>query len=153
MTGTIDNKTILSEELDRLREDIINSQKEHNAWASGKTAEGYAVNVESPFHAALEGYAYVGAMDKGRKAGKVPYNFNEIIKRWIEAKGLKPKGNESLERMANSIAWCIKKKGSYLHRNGYELHLFDEPVKNFSERLADRLSSLYQQETINQIFK
>jgi hypothetical protein len=144
-------KTVLKEELEQLRKDIINAQKFEGAWASGKTAQGYEIGVES-HHGWLGGYSYVGVLETGRKPGKVPVYFKEIIKRWIQAKGLHSKNGESIDRMAASIAWVIHKEGTTLHRNGYKTDIFETPVKNFAERLADRLAPLYQTETINQIF-
>jgi hypothetical protein len=147
----IDNKNILKEELEQLQKDVIANQQYYNAWASGETAKGYTVKVENSFHGKLEGYAYVGVLETGRKPGKVPYHFNEIIKRWIIAKGLNHKDEKDLNRMANAIAWTIRKEGTTLHRNGYKIDIFETPIKEFSERLSGRLSTLYRQETANQI--
>jgi hypothetical protein len=146
-------KQILQEELERLQEDIIFQQKEVNAWASGETAKGYSVKVENDFHGTLEGYSYVGVLARGRKAGKVPFHFNEIIKRWILAKGLQYKDERDLNRMASSIAWVIHKKGSQLHRNGHELDVFDTPLRNFADRMGERLSVMYREQIINEIWQ
>jgi hypothetical protein len=148
-----DNKTILKEELERLRDDIIQRQKDTGEYASGKTASGYEVAVESEFHAWLGGYSYVGVLERGRRPGKVPMYFKEIIKRWIIAKGLQSKNGKSLDRMAASIAWVIHMKGTVLHRNGIEMDIFTTPIKDFTERTASKLSILYRDEIINQIFK
>jgi hypothetical protein len=148
-----DTKQILQEELNRLKEDIIFQQKEVNAWASGETAKGYSVKVENDFSGALEGYSYAGVLARGRRPGKVPYHFNEIIKRWILAKGLQYKDERDLNRMASSIAWVIHMKGSQLHRNGYELDVFDTPLRNFTERMGERLSTMYREQIINEIWR
>jgi hypothetical protein len=145
-------KEILREELERLRDDIILRQKDAGEMASGKTAAGYEAGAES-MHGWLGGYSYVGVLQTGRKPGKVPVYFKEIIKRWILAKGLQSKNGESLDRMAASIAWVIHKEGSYLHRNGIRKDIFDTPVKDFADRIAERLSAFYLTQTSDKIYE
>ena len=145
-------KDILSEELENLRQDIINRQQVSGEWASGKTAAGYEVAAEH-MHGWLGGYSYAGVLETGRKPGKVPVYFKEIIRRWIEAKGLTPKDGESIDRMASSIAWVIHKEGTRLHRNGYRVDIFDTPMKDFSERLASRMALFYLTQTTNKVYE
>lgn len=144
---------ILNEELEQLKQDIIQRQKDSGAMASGKTATGYEVAIESSKHGWLSGYSYVGVLEEGRKPGKVPVYFKEIIKRWIIAKGLQYQGEKELNRMAASIAWVIHKEGTVLHRNGYKVDIFDTPLKHFTERLINRLSSFYSLQTANKIYE
>ena len=146
-------KEILTDEFGKLRDDIIQHQKDAGAWASGNTAAGYEIAVESEFHGWMGGYSYVGVLEKGRKPGKVPVYFKEIIKRWIRAKGLQPRNGESLDRMAASIAWVIHKEGTVLHRNGYKVDIFETPLSDFSERVANRIATFWTQQTANNIFK
>jgi hypothetical protein len=143
-------KEILREELERLRDDVVRRQKDAGEWASGQTAAGYEVASESG-RGWLGGYAYAGVLERGRKPGKTPVYFKEIIKRWITAKGLKPKDGESLDRMASSIAWVIHKEGTALHRNGYRVDIFDTPLRDFTGRLAERLSVFYLTQTANKV--
>jgi len=149
----ITTKQILNDELVILKEDIIQRQKDAGEMASGKTAAGYEVSVESATHGWLGGYSYVGVLEVGRKPGKVPIYFKEIIKRWIVAKGLQYQGEKELNRMAASIAWIIHKEGTVLHRNGYKIDIFDTPLKNFTNRMSNRLASYYTLEIANEIYK
>ena len=145
-------REILTDELNKLKEDIIQYQKDTGAWASGDTAKGYEVSVDSEFSGQLLGYKYAGILQTGRGPGKVPYSFKEIIKRWIVAKKIQPKDGKSIDRMAASIAWVIHKKGTALHRDGTERDIFDTPLSEFSERLSNRLSTFYTKEITNNIF-
>jgi hypothetical protein len=120
---------------------------------SGKTSDGYEVAVESETRGWLGGYSYVGVLETGRKPGKVPVYFKEIIKRWIVAKGLQYQDDKALNRMASSIAWVIHKEGTKLHRDGRRVDIFDAPLKDFTDRLADRLSIFYQTQTANEVHK
>jgi hypothetical protein len=144
---------ILREELERLKNDIIKRQENAGEMVSGKTAGGYEVAVESGLHGWLGGYSYVGVLETGRKSGKVPVYFKEIIKRWILAKGLQYQDDRDLDRMSSSIAWVIHKEGTLLHRTGKREDIFTTPLKDFSSRLADRLSVYYASQTSNQIYE
>ncbi|MCL1936997.1 MAG: hypothetical protein FWF52_01200 [Candidatus Azobacteroides sp.] len=139
----IDTQTILKEELEQLRVDVVDRQKEVGAWASGNTAAGYETAVESGYHGWMGGYSYVEVLEVGRRPGKVPVYFKEIIKRWIIAKGLQYQSERELNRMAASIAWVIRKEGSYLHRHGYRIDIFAEPLERFYNRLNLRLMTYY----------
>lgn len=142
---------ILKEELNTLKEDIIKRQKDAGQYASGKTAAGYEVVVE-PGHGWLGGYSYVGTLERGRRPGKAPMYFEEIIKRWIVAKGLSYSSEKELDRWARAIAWSIRKNGSFLHRYGYEVDIFSTPIKDFTERMNSRLGSFYAADILNNIF-
>jgi hypothetical protein len=144
---------ILREELEQLKSDIIKHQEDAGKMVSGKTAAGYEVAVESDRHGWLEGYPYVGVLETGRKPGKVPKDFKEIIRRWILAKGLQYQDDRDLNRMAASIAWVIHKEGTVLHRTGKREDIFGTPLKDFSGRLARRLSVFYASQISDQIYK
>ena len=133
---------ILRRNLEQLKEDIIQRQKDNDEWVSGKTAAGYEIGAEQS-HGWLSGYRYVPVLEHGRKPGKVPYGFNEIIQRWMEAKGIQPRDGETIERAARSIAWVIKTKGTFLHRYGYEVDIFQTPIQTFLTNIQNELGKFY----------
>ena len=149
---SITTKEIIKEELEQLKKDIIQRQKDSGAMASGKTAAGYEVVAEGELHGQLKGYSYVGVLEVGRKPGKVPMYFKEIIKRWIISKGLQYQDDKDLNRMAASIAWVIHKEGTTLHRNGYKVDIFDTPLKDFTNRINEKISMFYHAQAINEIY-
>lgn len=142
---------ILREELESCKEDIIQRMADSGEYVSGDTASGFEVATENNSHGWIGGYSYVGVLEGGRKSGKVPVYFKEIIKRWILAKGLQYQDPKDLERMAASMAWVIHKEGTKLHRNGYKIDIFDTPVTNMMERLSKRISNYFTTETIKSI--
>lgn len=149
----ITTNQILQEELEQLKDEIIRCQKDAGLNASGKTIAGYEVSVESERHGWLSGYSYVSVLETGRGSGKVPMYFKEVIKKWILAKGLQYQDERDLNRMAASIAWVIHKEGTVLHRNGYRVDIFNTPLKDFTNRLANRLSTYYALLTANKIYE
>lgn len=51
---------------------------------------------------------------KGRPAGKVPYNFQDIIATWSVGRGIRP---PDLMKFANAVKWKTIKEGSSLYRH------------------------------------
>lgn len=141
----MNQEEILREELGILREDIIQRMRENGQYVSGETAAGLELGTE-PGHGWLSGFSYMDTLQHGRRPGKAPMYFEEIILRWIQAKGLQPRSGETVERMARAIAWSIRKHGNLMHRNGYEVDLFSQPIKEFNNRLANRLGVLWASE-------
>lgn len=54
---------------------------------------------------------------KGRPAGRVPYNFQDIIATWAVGRGIRP---PDLMKFANAVKWKTIKEGSHLYRNPSE---------------------------------
>lgn len=51
---------------------------------------------------------------KGRPAGKVPYNFQDIIATWAVGRGIRP---PDLMKFANAVKWKTIREGSSLYRH------------------------------------
>ena len=80
-------------------------------------------------------------MEKGRRAGKVPHDFTNIILRWMAAKGIAPSDARQAEIMANAIKWKIIKEGTALYtgkqtRKVDFTGLIDECMRSIKERVA-----------------
>lgn len=151
----VDTERIVREELEALKNDIIQKHIAAGQRTTGRTASAFSI-VSHPTGGALLGANYSGVLERGRKPGKTPYNFSEIIKKWIIAKGLTftPNANETAEealnRYARAIAWKIKKQGSRLHRDvGSRPDIFTTATERFTIRLAER----YAADFSNKIFK
>lgn len=144
-----DIKTMMAANMDALRRT-----------ASCRSISSLSIVIENNFKAYLEGDSQWNVMQRGRGAGKGPYNFREIIKDWIQAKGITitPRRSESQESALNSAAYLITrsviKKGTSLHRsNGYNdiydsaiekgLELLDRDVGAFLEADIDNTNTLF----------
>lgn len=107
------------------------------------------------------------AMERGRRGGRVPRNFQQLIRDWIIQKGIavKPipykrpsvgKGLSPYERglrsMAGAIAYTIMKKGTFLHRSGGFNNIYSSPIKDELEIMEKELLT-YVSETINTIHR
>ena len=85
--------------------------------ASGRLSNSLEYVIEDN-HVKVLADNYFGFAEKGRTAGKVPYNFTAILEKWISDKGL---AVPSKFQNANQFAWAvntqIRKYGSDKYRN------------------------------------
>ena len=153
-----DNKVarhILQEELEQARQLIINHIRANGQNASGKTIASLRVEAKEE-EGILYGHKPFGVLETGRKAGRVPYRFSDIIYRWMQAKGLhatpvpykrqgfhKYTAQERADRsMASAIAITIKRSGTRLHRTGGRDDVYSNVVPQTIENVKRRLISL-----------
>ncbi len=89
--------------------------------------------------AQLWGANYIGVLETGRKGGKIPYNFGEIIQKWAQAKGMSFENNIQAKRWARWKAWDISKNGTQQFRDGQRYDILTNPIDNFTDRVANKL--------------
>lgn len=142
---------ILRSHLEHLRTTIINRIAENNRNVTGRTAASLTINV-SGNSGSLTGSGSFLAIERGRGAGKVPYNFVGIIKEWIVNKGLTYKPipakrknvkytpkERGLNSFAGAVAYKIMKEGSRMHRDNLYNDIYTTAVNEELEALAGEL--------------
>ena len=148
-------RQIMSEELEELRKVIITNHIEAGQKASGRTARSLHV-VVSEDRGTLLGRNPFDTLETGRKAGKVPENFTDIIKQWMKDKGISVqpipyKTNiqhkyTPEERGVNSFAFLvarkIKEKGTRLFINGGRSDIYSNAIPETTRKIGDRLLEL-----------
>lgn len=138
---------ILREELERLLAEIVETSRRAGQQASGRTYEGMTVEHVSDSGGQLTGPGYVGALARGRRAGKVPRDFARIIREWAAYKGISFSSEKEFDRWANAVAWKIRREGTALWREmgqyGRQEDIFATPISDFLERLSERLAAFY----------
>lgn len=146
---------IIWEELEQLRRDIIEASRKAGQEASGDTYAAIAIENISTSGGQLTGPAYIGVLTRGRRPGKVPYDFAEIIKEWAGYKGISFGSEEEFDRWANAVAWKIRRDGTSLWQDvgsmGLEQDIFYTPIRNFIARISERLAGFYQIQIVQQI--
>ncbi len=136
-------KEIIEEELIRLKEDIIKASKAEDQEASGNTYEEIEVENLTEFSGQLVGPPHIGVLATGRKAGKTPKEFDDIIAKWAETKGLEYDTQEEFEKMVKAIAWSIRLKGTELHKEqqgGQLPQIFEVPINECIDRITKRIA-------------
>jgi hypothetical protein len=155
-SNNIDNNItqLLDTGLSKLKRDIIRNMEQSGQSATGTTAKALEHSV-SRFHGMLEGAPWTFTLEKGRGSAKrntgQKAEFVENLKRWIAAKGIPVSSQEDLERLANFFRWYINKFGTKLFREGGRKDIFTPAINEFSDNLAENLSSLYVEEIIKTI--
>ena len=155
---------ILTEELGTLRATIINNIRTTGQWASGKTAASMAVHVSGSI-GELVGRKAFGTLETGRRGGRVPRNFHNIIYDWMQAKGVhaqpmpyktsRPHKYTEQERgdrtMAYFISRTIRREGTRLYRDGGRDDVYSRAIPITIERINSRLSGIYVASVTQQI--
>ena len=141
-------KIILEEELNILKQRIINNHLAAGQKASGRTIA--SLNVESDrTSAALFGRKAIGTLETGRKGGRVPKGFYYIIQKWVIDKGL----TFDSVRERNTFAYFVSKKiaaeGTTLFKSGGRSDIYSSEIKETSENIRERIAKDYVESIIN----
>jgi hypothetical protein len=111
MLSEDENEKLLKQEMEALRDEILQVYNASGKRTSGEFEKGLEVIYE-PNKATLMGYEYLG----GRRAGKMPPL--KAIEDWVKAKGLKPIESEmTTSTLAYLIARKIAKEGTKKENN------------------------------------
>lgn len=148
-------RLILQEELEKLRMNIISNHLKAGQKASGRTAASMHVEV-SEDSGTLWGRNAFGVLETGRKAGRVPKDFQGIIMQWMKDKGIQaapipyltnrphkytPQQRGTL-RMSYLIARKIRREGTKLFRAGGRQDIYSPEIDKTMERIETRMVSL-----------
>lgn len=124
-----------------VRNDIIKEHIKQGQYTTGKTAKQIEYEV-SGFRGVLYGPSYVGVLETGRKGGKVPKGFIEIIKEWAVNKRIFSRGDKRLNWFSYFTAKKIAEEGTKLHRQGGKSGVItnvinDERISALVKTIAD----------------
>lgn len=140
-------KELTKESLENVRQRIIANMGAKKRNASMRSVKSLSVRM-TEVGGTLYGLSSFLAMEKGRKGGKVPRNFQDIIASWIVAKGISlysnaPSGRQpTVKRVSYLIARSIQQKGSRMHRNGQFQDIFSKASKDEVTKLSDKIMLL-----------
>lgn len=144
---------ILQRGLDDLRAAIIQRSTDAGQKASGRSYERLQVQNVTGAHGELIGPTWIGVWEDGRKPGKVPYDFTDVIMEWATFKGISWASADpvTFERWARGVAWHIRRYGTELYRSGQTLDIFTTPVADFEKWLINQLKRYYTTRVANEI--
>lgn len=148
----MDLSKVIKSELEQLRNDIQTAHINAGQKASGKTGASLSVENVTTNSGELWGASYIGVLETGRKGGKIPYDFKNILKRWALAKGLSFKSESDFNRWAYFVSQKIKNEGTKLYLAGGRKDILSQPITNFAERFTNRITSQFEKEITNKIF-
>lgn len=104
-----------------------------NIKSTGRNASGHTANsmhiVKTGKGATLLGRDAFEVLETGRKSGKVPKGFYQIIRQWAIDKGFSFESDRELNTFAYLTSRKIVREGTKLYRDGGERNVFTEPKK------------------------
>lgn len=116
--------------------------------SSGRSVASLQIEVKDS-KGNLSGDKQWETMQRGRRPGKVPSNFREIIKNWVRAKGIniQPRIGQSQKQAIESFSYLVTRnimqKGTKLYRDkGYnDIYdtLLEKEIKNLTNETASVL--------------
>lgn len=154
-------KKIIREELEALKQRIIDNHKAAGQMASGRTAASLNVAMREN-GGTLFGRQAFYTLEHGRGGGRVPGGFVGIIKQWIKDKGLsvpsipyirqpserwQPKYSpeeRGLNSLAGAIAHKIRTEGTRLFRDGGRSDIYTPEIEITKTNINQRISVLLQ---------
>lgn len=120
--------------------------------ASGRTSRSLQVKIQGNDRAQLWGAAHYNVLERGRRGGKVPYGFRDIIKQWILDKGIhvrpipsksgrgrKSANERGLDSMAGAIAYTIMKHGTRLHRTKKVDDIYSTAIDKTTKAIGNQM--------------
>ena len=154
---------VVGEELDSLRERIIANHEAAGQVASGRTRASIRVE-RTEDGGILWGRKAFGVLETGRKPGRVPRNFNAIIRQWIIDKGIhvapfpykrnpserwQPKytpQERGLMSLSGAIAYKIRTEGTLMHRRGEKIDIYSTDVLETVDNVGRKVSAIFDTE-------
>ena len=130
-----EQREILIQELSDLKKRITKNHISAGQKASGRTIASLTVETGDTF-GQLTGRKFFATLETGRKAGRVPGNFQSIILKWMQDKGINVQKPKSF---AFLVARKIAREGTLLYRTGGRADIYSNEVNLTIERLTKRL--------------
>lgn len=134
-----DIKGILDEELESLRQRIIENHIRAGQKASGKTISSLRVDVNDN-QGTLFGRQAFGVLETGRKPGKVPKGFYQTIQQWVKDKGIQVENPKSF---AYLVARKIAREGTELHRQGGRADIYSPEIEKTTQEIMNRAFAVF----------
>lgn len=148
MSVAIDIRRILTSALEEAKVKIQQNLASTGTNASGRTSQSLTVEVDGNT-GVLYGRQAFGTVETGRKPGRVPYNFRDIIYQWMQDKGVhaKVEGRRSQESADRSMAYIIARKianeGSKLYRDEGRDDIYSNVLPLTIERVRNEVTNVY----------
>lgn len=132
-------KGILNEELESLRQRIIRNHIRAGQKASGRTIASLRVEVNDD-NGTLFGRQAFGVLETGRKPGKVPKGFYQIIQQWVLDKGIHVNNPKSFSYF---VARKIAQEGTQLYREGGRADIYSPEIEKTIQNIMNRAFAIF----------
>lgn len=119
--------------------------------SSGRSVASLQIEVKDS-KGNLSGDKQWETMQRGRRPGKVPSNFREIIKNWVRAKGIniQPRIGQSQKQAIESFSYLVTRnimqKGTKLYRDKGYNDVYDTLLEEEIKKLTNETASVLELE-------
>lgn len=138
--------------------------------ASGRTQASIRVEVSADT-GTIYGRQAFSVLQTGRRGGKVPHGFVDMMKDWIRDKGIRTTPIQYVRRpsakwqpkytpeqrgvnaAAGAIAYKIRTQGTSLYRKGGREDIYTEPIEKAVQGIKDDLKDAYVAEIVKDLRK
>lgn len=142
MAGKDEALRIVRSELDALKLRIIERHINAGQKASGRTISSLHVEMLQS-GGALWGRQAFEVLESGRKGGKVPKGFYQIIQQWVKDKGIqvdKPK------TFSYFVAKKIAREGTQLYRNGGRGDIYSKEIEYTTKVIMEQIFGIFEKD-------
>lgn len=153
---------ILTRHLENVKAKVVQAMEDNNRNASGRSVASLNVVVSGNVGTLYGSPSFI-VMERGKKPGRVPFGFRDIIKQWIIDKGISfapipaksrnvkyTPHERGLNKFAGAVAYKIMKEGTTLHRNNGFDDIYTSAIKEELKALGDEII-LFTAQSINSI--
>lgn len=119
--------------------------------SSGRSVASLQIEVKDS-KGNLSGDKQWETMQRGRRPGKVPSNFREIIKNWVRVKGIniQPRIGQSQKQAIESFSYLVTRnimqKGTKLYRDKGYNDIYDTLLEEEIKKLTNETASVLELE-------
>lgn len=139
---------LVADELEQLKNRVISNMRSAGEVASGRTIRSLQVISDSEGAALISAQDMpFGVLETGRRGGKVPYRFSQIIYDWMQAKGVHGtiRGNMTQEKADRSMAYAISRNiaqhGTSLFRRGGRSDIYSNEIPRTVSVLVHKIAA------------
>lgn len=137
------------DELEQLMNRIVNNMRSAGEVASGRTIRSMRVISDNDSAALISAQPMpFGTLESGRKPGRVPYRFSDIIYQWMQDKGVHGtiRGNRTQEQADRSMAYAISRSiaqhGTSLFRSGGRSDIYSNEIPAAVARITAKIAAV-----------
>lgn len=113
--------------------------------ASGRLSDSLEYTItdtQDGTHIQVLAAPYFFYAEKGRKSGKIPFRFGDILAQWVEDKGVAvPSQFKDARNFGYAIASTIKKYGSKRYRENKPLDVVSAALNEYRPKLNEILEN------------
>lgn len=149
LTNEVDR--LLTLHLGNIKVGIAQRMATMGRMSSGRSVASLQIDVKDS-KGNLSGDKQWETMQRGRRPGKVPSNFREIIKNWVRQKGIsiQPKEGQSQKQAIESFSYLVTRNimqnGTKLYRDKGYNDIYDTLLEEEIKKLTNETTSVLELE-------